>query len=144
MSIVKDQPAHAGHTIKLKVGGKAIGRAQRISGRRSFGTENQYQIGSILPQESVPLKVEGSVTLEKYRIRKDSLAEAGLSAYGADILTMNVIDIEITDKYTNDIVIVYRSCTLQESSEEFSANAMSSETSTWLFLSSDFGTPITE
>ncbi|URJ36610.1 MULTISPECIES: hypothetical protein [Paenibacillus] len=144
MSIVKDQPAHAGHTVRLKIGGVEVGRAQRISGRRSFGTENQYQIGSILPQESVPLKVEGSVTLEKYRIRKKSLAELELSAYGADILTMNVIDIEITDKYTNDIVIVYRSCTLQESSEEFSANAMSSETSTWLFLSSDFGTPITE
>ncbi|MFS8214821.1 hypothetical protein [Paenibacillus sp. S29] len=144
MSIVKDQPAHAGHTVRLKIGGVEVGRAQRVEGNRDFGTENQYEIGSILPQESVPLKVQGSVSVDKYRLRKKSLAELGLSAYGADILHMNVIDIEITDKYTNDIVIVYRKCTLQNSSEEFSANAMSSEKSTWLFLSSDFGTPITE
>ncbi len=141
MATVKDQPAHAGHTIRLKIGGQEVGRAQSINGRRSFGTENQYEIGSIMPQESVPLRAEGSVSLEKYRIRGKSLAELGLSSYGIGILTMNVIDIEVTDKYTGDIVIVYRSCTLQESSETFQANAMSGENATWLYLSADYGKP---
>ncbi|MDQ0719809.1 hypothetical protein QF049_001070 [Paenibacillus sp. W4I10] len=144
MSIVKDQPAHAGHTVRLKIGGIEVGRGQRLSGNRSFGTENQYEIGSIMPQESVPLKVDGSISLEKYRIRKKSLAELGLSSYGAGILNMNVIDIEVTDKYTGDIVIVYRSCTLSESSEDFSANAMSGENATWKYLSADYGTPETK
>lgn len=143
MSIVKDQPAHAGHTIRLKIGGVEVGRGQRLNGNRSFGTENQYEIGSIMPQESVPLKVDGTVSLEKYFIRKKSLVDLGLSAYGADILNLQVIDIEITDKYTNDIVIVYRKCTLQESSESFSANAMTGENATWKYLSSDNGTPQT-
>ncbi|CAJ1315914.1 hypothetical protein [Paenibacillus nuruki] len=141
MSVVKDQPAHAGHTIRLKIKGAEVGRAQSISGRRSFGTENQYEIGSIMPQESVALRVEGTVTLEKYRIRKKSLAELGLSSYGIGILNMDVFDIEVTDKYTNDIVIVYRSCTLQESSETFTAGAMSGENATWTYLSADYGKP---
>lgn len=139
MSIVKDQPAHAGHTIRLKIDGQEVGRAQSISGRRSFGTENQYEIGSILPQESVPLRFEGTVSLEKFRIRKKSLVEIGLAAYGAGILNLNVIDIEVTDRFTGDIVIVYRGCTLQETSEDFRANAMSGENATWLYLSSDSG-----
>jgi hypothetical protein len=139
MSIVKDQPAHAGHTIRLKIDGIEVGRAQSISGRRSFGTENQYEIGSILPQESVPLRFEGTVSLEKFRIRKKSLVEIGLAAYGAGILNLNVIDIEVTDRFTGDIVIVYRGCTLQETSEDFRANAMSGENATWLYLSSDSG-----
>ncbi|MGG1673517.1 hypothetical protein ACIFOE_23325 [Paenibacillus sp. NRS-1783] len=144
MSIVKDQPAHAGHTIAFKINGVAVGRGQRLSGNRSFGTENQYEIGSIMPQESVPLKVDGSISMEKYRIRKKSLAELNLSSYGAGILNMPVFDIEITDKYTGDIIIVYRSCTLSESSEDFSANAMSGENATWKYLSSDYGVPESE
>ncbi|MEC0169915.1 hypothetical protein [Paenibacillus graminis] len=140
MSIVKDQPAHAGHTIKLTIGSQTVGRAQSISGRRSFGTENQYEIGSIMPQESVPLRVEGTVTLEKYRIRKKSLAELGLSSYGIGILNMGLIDIKVTDKYTDETIIVYRNCTLQESSEDFRANAMAGENATWLYLSADYGT----
>lgn len=141
MSIVKDQPAHAGHTIRLKIDGKEVGRAQSISGRRSFGTEGQYEIGSILPQEHVPLKFDGSVSLEKFRIRKKSLKELGLTAYGVGILNLNVIDIEVTDRFTNDIIIVYRGCTLQECSEDFRANAMAGENATWLYLSSDTGAP---
>lgn len=144
MSVVKDQPAHAGHTIRLKINGVEVGRAQSVNGRRSFGTENQYEIGSIEPQESVALRIEGTVTLEKYRIRKKSLAELGLSSYGVGILNMDVFDIEVTDKYTNDIVIVYRKCTLQESSETFSAGAMSGENATWTYLSADFGKPESE
>lgn len=139
MANVAQQTVHAGHTIKLKIDGKEIGRAQSISGRRSFGVEGQYEIGSIMPQEHVALRYEGSFTLEKYKVRKKSLKELGLAAFGVGILNMGVIDIEVTDIFTNEIVIVYRGCTLSENSEDVRANAFAGEQATWVYLSADQG-----
>jgi hypothetical protein len=139
MANLQKQTVHAGHTIKLKIGGKEIGRAQSIDGRRSFGQEGVYEIGSIMPVEYVALRYEGSVTLDKFKIRTQSLKELGLAALGVGILNMDVIDIEVTDSYTGAIVVVYRGCSLQEYSESFRANAISGENATWQYLSADMG-----
>lgn len=141
MSSVANQSVHAGHTIRLKIDGKEIGRAQSIDGRRSFGQEGVYELGSIMPQEHVALRFEGTVTLDKYKIRRKSLAEIGLAKLGVGILNMDVIDIEVTDRFTGDIIIVYRGCSLQDNSENFRANAISGENASWTYLSSDQGTP---
>lgn len=141
MASVTQQQSHAGHTIRLKIGGQEVGRAQSIDGRRSFGQEGQYEIGSIMPQEHVALRYEGSVTLDKFKIRKKSLKDLGLASLGVGILKMNVIDIEITDRYTKDIVMVYRGCSLQDYSENFRANAIAGENASWAYLSADQGTP---
>jgi hypothetical protein len=143
MASVTKQSVHAGHTIRLKVDGQEVGRAQSIDGRRSFGQEAVMEIGSIMPQEHVALRYEGSVTLDKFKVRKKSLAELGLAKLGVGILSMDVIDIEVTDRYTNDIVIVYRGCSLQDMSENFRTNAISGENATWTYLSSDQGKPET-
>ena len=140
MASIANQSVHAGHTIRLKIDGQEIGRAQSIEGRRSFGQEGIYEIGSIMPQEHVPLRYEGSVTLDKFKIRKKSLAELGLAKFGAGILNMDVIDIEVTDRYTGEIVVVYRGCSLQDYSESFRVNAIAGENATWLYLSADQGT----
>lgn len=143
MASVAQQSVHAGHTIRLKIDGQEIGRAQGLDGRRSFGQEGVYEIGSIMPQEHVALRYEGTVTLDKFKIRKKSLAELGLAKLGVGILNMDVIDIEVTDRYTGDIVIVYRGCSLQDYSENFRANAIAGENATWTYLSADQGTPET-
>jgi hypothetical protein len=141
MASVANQSVHAGHTIRLKVDGKEVGRAQSVDGRRSFGQEAVHEIGSIMPQEHVALRYEGSVTLDKFKIRKKSLAEIGLAKLGVGILNMDVIDIEITDRFTGDIIVVYRGCSLQDYSENFRANAISGENASWTYLSADQGTP---
>lgn len=143
MASVNNQSVHAGHTIRLKIDGKEIGRAQSVDGRRSFGQEGVYEIGSIMPQEHVALRYEGTVTLDKFKIRTKSLAEIGLAKLGVGILNMDVIDIEITDRFTGAIVMVYRGCSLQDYSENFRANSISGENATWTYLSSDQGTPET-
>jgi hypothetical protein len=143
MSNAANQTVHAGHTVKLKINGQEIGRAQSLDGRRSFGQEAQYEIGSIMPQEHVALRYEGTVTFDKFKIRKKSLKNLGLAALGVGILNMDVIDIEVTDRYTNDIVVVYRGCSLQDYSENFRVNAISGENATWTYLSADDGTPET-
>lgn len=141
MASVQNQTVHAGHTIRLKIDGQEIGRAQSVDARQSFGQEGQYEIGSNMPQEHVALRYEGSVTLDKYKIRKKSLVDLGLAKYGKGILNMDVIDIEITDKYTGDIINVYRGCSLNEQSQSHRANAISGENATWVYLSADSGTP---
>jgi len=143
MASVTNQTVHAGHTIRLKIDGKEVGRAQSIDGRRSFGQEAVMEIGSIMPQEHVALRYEGSVTLDKFKIRKKSLSEIGLARLGVGILNMDVIDIEVTDRFTNDIIVVYRGCSLQDYSENFRANAISGENASWTYLSADQGKPET-
>lgn len=143
MASVTQQQTHAGHTIRLKIDGQEVGRAQSVDGRRSFGTEGQYEIGSIMPQEHIALRYEGTVTLDKFKIRKKSLAELGLAKLGVGILNMNVIDIEITDRFTGDIIVVYRGCSLSDYSESFRANAIAGENASWMYLSADQGTPDT-
>lgn len=143
MSDIKNQTVHAGHTIKFKIDGIEVGRGQSIDGRVSFGQQGQYEIGSIMPQEHVALRYEGSVTMDKFRIRKKSLKDIGLASLGEGILKMQVIDIEITDKYTGDIVNVFRGCSLGDYSTNFRVGAISGENATWQFLSADEGIPET-
>jgi len=133
------QTVHSGNTIKLKINGAVVGRAQSVDGRRSFGQQAQYELGSIMPKEHVALRYEGTVTVDKFMVRKKSLKDLGLAALGIGILNLGVIDIEVTDKYTNDIIIVYRNCSLQDCSENFRVNAIAGQNATWQYLSSDNG-----
>lgn len=140
MASVTNQTVHAGHTIRLKIDGQEVGRAQAVDGRRSFGQEAVHELGSIMPKEHVALRYEGSVTFDKFKVRKKSLKELGLAAFGVGILNMDVIDIEVTDRYTNEVVVVYRGCSLQDYAENFRANSIAGENATWVYLSADHGT----
>lgn len=155
MSVVYGNPAKqavqqvlSGSLIQLKVGSAEVGRAQSIDGRRQFGTEGVYAIGSIMPQEHVQQRYEGTVTVDMFYVRNKSLKDLGLGALGVGILQMNVIDIVVNDKYSGagtkpTIVPVrgYRNCSLSDYSESFRANAIAGENASWMYLSSDNGTP---
>lgn len=143
MANITNQSVHAGHTIRLKIAGVEIGRARTVSGRVSFGQEAVREIGTNMPVEHVALTYDGSVTLDKFKIRKKSLVKLGLARLGIGILNMDVIDIEITDKYTNEIVEVYRGCSLNEYSSNHTANSIAGENATFVFLSADEGVPET-
>lgn len=143
MASVAQQRSVSGNIIRLKIDGKEVGRAQSIDARASFGQEGQYELGSIMPVEHVALRYEGSVTVDKFRIRKSSLVDLGLAKFGVGILKMGVINIEVTDRYTNEIIEVYRGCSLNEYSRSHRANAISGENATWMYLSADSGTPET-
>lgn len=141
------QSVHSGSTIFLKVNGMIIGRAQSLDGRRSFGTEGVYEIGSIMPQEHVNNRYEGTVSLERFLIRKTDLAKAGLAALGEEILTRDMIDIEVISKYEGQdnspdpslAIRVYRGCTCVDYSETFRVGAIAGENATFQYLSCDRG-----
>lgn len=139
MATQANQTVHSGNTVLLKIKGTVIGRAQSLDGRRSFGTEGIYEIGSIMPQEHVNNRYEGTVSVERFLIKKDDLAKAGMAALGEEILERDVIDIEVIDKATGNTIRVYRGCTCVDYSENFRVGAISGENATWQYLSCDTG-----
>lgn len=144
-----DQSVHSGNTVLLVVNNQIVGRAQSLEGRRSFGTEGVYEIGSIMPQEHINNRYEGTVSLERFLIKRSDLAKAGLAALGEEILTRDIIDIMVLSKYTDadgnpEVVRVYRGCTCVDYSENFRVGAISGENATFQYLSCDRGNSDTE
>ncbi|MDP4224903.1 MAG: hypothetical protein Q8910_00840 [Bacteroidota bacterium] len=136
MATQNDQTVHSGHTIYLKIGGTVIGKAQGLDAERSFGTEGIYEIGSIMPQEHVNNRYEGSFTLERFFVRRSSLAELGFASLGEEVLRKNVITIAVYDKTTNELVRSYERCTIVNYRETFRVNAIAGENATFTYLSS--------
>lgn len=139
MASIYEQTTVSGNLILIKIDGHVIGRAQSLDPRINFGTEGVYEIGTIMPQEHVQLRYEGSFTLSRFLLRKDSLVEAGYIGIGEDILQKGIIDIEIQNKVDNKTLRVYRGCTFTDYTENHRANAISGEDATVQFLSADTG-----
>ena len=139
MATQANQTVHSGNTVLLKVNGQVVGRAQSLDGRRSFGTEGVYEIGSIMPQEHVNNRYEGTVQLERFLIKSADLAKVGMAALGEEILVRDIIDIEVIDKATGNTIRVYRGCTAVDYSENFRVGAISGENASFQYLSCDDG-----
>lgn len=139
MASIYEQTTVSGNLILIKIDGHVIGRAQSLDPRINFGTEGVYEIGTIMPQEHVQLRYEGSFTLSRFLLRKDSLVDAGYIGIGEDILQKGIIDIEIQNKVDNKTLRVYRGCTFTDYTENHRANAISGEDATVQFLSADTG-----
>lgn len=138
MASLNDQTVHSGASILLMIAKDnkyhVVGRAQGISADRSFGTEPIYEIGSIMPAEHVMNRYEGSVRVERFFVKKNSLKDLGLAALGEEVLQMNLIDIVVVAKEDNSIIRAYRGCTISNYSEDFRANAIAGENATFLYL----------
>lgn len=134
MADINSQTVHTGNTVSIRIKNYEVGRAQSISAQRDFGTEGVYEIGSIMPQEHDFLKFTGSVTLNRLRLRKDDLAQAGFVAFGEDVLKSALFDIVIENKADGGIVEIYQGCSIQSYNTEYRANEFVSESATFLYL----------
>lgn len=139
MASAEKQTVVTGATVLLKIKGQVVGRAQSLDPRISYGTEGVYEIGSIMPQEHVQNRYEGSFTLERYMLRNTDLAHAGYIGLGEDILQKDILDIEVINKWDNKTLRVYRGCTFSDYTTTIRANAIAGENATVQFLSCDMG-----
>lgn len=139
MASAEKQTVVTGATVLLKIKGQVVGRAQSLDPRISFGTEGIYEIGSIMPQEHVQNRYEGTFTLERYMLRESDLADAGYIGLGEDILQKDILDIEVINKWDNKTLRVYRGCTFSDYTTTIRANAIAGENATVQFLSCDMG-----
>lgn len=134
MATQANQSVHTGNTILIMINNAVVGRAQSIEGSRSYGTQAVREIGSIMVQEHVYLQYDGTITLNRFLMKRESLDQLGLVALGEDILTRDIIDIVVIDKLTNTVVRAYRGCTANDTSESFSEGQIASETATFSYL----------
>ena len=129
-----NQSVHSGATVLLMIDGKVVGRAQGIDGRRSYGTEGVYEIGSIMPQEHIFNRYEGTVSVERCFVKKNNLAQLGFAALGEDILTRDILDIVVIDKASGSVIRAYRGCSAQDYSENFRTGTISGENASFAYL----------
>lgn len=115
-----------------------IARAQSLTADRSYGTEGVYELGSIMPQEHVYLKYQGTLTLERFRMVADNLASAKLSIakLGEDILQQDIITINIMDSVTRGVVESFYGCTASSYNTSYRASQIVSESINFFYLSS--------
>lgn len=134
MATQANQTVHTGATVLLMINNTVVGRAQGLDARRSFGTEGIYEIGSIMPQEHIQQRYEGSASLERFLVKNQSLVDLGIAALGEEVLQLDILDIVIVDKATGNIIRAYRGCTISEYSENFRVGAISGENATFQYL----------
>lgn len=131
---IADQQVQSGNTVELYIGGKIVGRAQSINADADFGTEVIHEIGTIMGVEAVPLKFDGTVTLNRMRIRKNDLVKAGVVSLGADILERGVLDIIVKDRYSGQVLEGYFGATLSRKTTDIRANEIIAEEATFVYL----------
>lgn len=136
MATVTNQTVESANTVYFMIKNVPIARAQSISAERSFGTTGVYQIGSIMPQEHVYLRYEGSLTVERFKMKKENLASLGFAALGEEVLKMDIMDIILYDNYTKEVVTAYRGCSIDTYSEDVRVGEISSENARFYFLTS--------
>lgn len=134
MARAQDQTVHSGHTINIRIGSQIVGRIQGLDGDRDFGTEGVYEIGSMMPQEHVNNRFQGSLTCDRFFVRNKDLAKLGIAATGEEVLKRNLVTIEVVDKYTGKVERSYHGCTLGTYRETFRVNSIAGENATWQYL----------
>lgn len=132
----------AGHDVLILLEGEEIGRAQSLSGTIDFGIEPVMEVGSMKPQEFVPLRYSGTLTLERYLVRNDDLVNVlnrtkipfDLSQEGYILLhSITGFEIMVRDKYTHDVIRCYRNCVFSSTDETITAAGIGGERATIQF-----------
>jgi len=123
-----------GNLVILKIAGREVGRAQNVTADSDFGLEDVSGIGDVEVQEHVNTKVTHTITVDKFIINKKTLLELGTVPVSEDVLTMDVIDIEILTK-DGHLVKKYESCSCANYSLRVAAHAIVGENATWRALS---------
>ena len=136
MAAEANQTVSTGNRIYIMAKNTLIGRAQSLTSDISFGTEGIYELGSIMAKEHVYLKYTGTVTLERFRMIDLNFAsqELGIEALGEDILQKDVIDINVLDSITKNVIETYRGCTADSHNTSMRANQVLTENMRFFFL----------
>ena len=133
MGSLAKQSVYSGNIIELKVKGQKVGRAQGLDSRISFGTEGIYELGSTMPQEHVHLKYEGTLTVEKFYVRQSSLNNLE-TPLGEEVLTTDILDIEVFDKVTGELIQVYRGCSIVDTNINFRVGTITAQNASFTYL----------
>lgn len=141
MATLAGQKTETTNRIYIMMKNHVIGRAQTMSVDTDFGAQNVYEIGKYMPQETVFLRWQGTLNLERFRTIINDLADdsMGITAMGEEILKRDVLDTSITDSITKKLVATYRGCSANTTNYQFNSNSITSENLSMLFLAASNG-----
>lgn len=141
MATLANQKTETTNRIYIMMKNKLIGRAQEMNTDIDFGAQNVYEIGNYTPQETVFLRYQGTLNLQRFRTIINDLADdsMGVSALGEEILKRDILDTNITDSITKKVVATFRGCSANTNSLSFQANQITSEQVQMYFLSASNG-----
>ena len=136
MASEQGQKVQSGNTVFIKMRGQRVGRCSQVNGSDSFGTEGQYEIGDIAPQEHISLRYEARVTVAYAVLKVKPLRKLGISI-NSNILKVEPFDLEVVDKLSKKVVEVWRNCTQSDGSVTVSANQITTGNATFLAMKHD-------
>ena len=136
MAKLTEQSVETGNSVIIMIGTEIVGRAQSLTAERSFGTTGVYEIGSIMPQEHVFLRFEGSITVNRLRLRKKNFYKKGVASVGEDVLKKGVIEISLVNNVSGEksVIETYSGCSIDTYNTEIRANEIASEEARFLYL----------
>ena len=130
---VENHPTATANIIEIRIRDKVVGRVQTVSNRESFGTEPLYEIGSMLPAEIVPTRWQGSITVDKYVLRKASI-EALPLAYSESILKTLLFDVVIVDRTTGKTIEKFQGCVQSDAGRTYAAQRPVNQNATFAYM----------
>lgn len=120
---------------RVLIDGEEVGLMQNINMSDDYGPEGASGIGDIHVQEHVPTMARHSISCSKMALRTAGLYAKGIvPENGEDALRGLVVDIEVLDKNTGEVLRKYLSCTFASGSIEVSKHAIISYQSQWMAL----------
>jgi len=132
------QTVHSGNTVRIgirKEGSIAIiGRASNLTPSERFNLERVPEIGEIKPVENIALRYEGSFTITKFKIIKNSLKQQGIVPSADKVLSADLLDFTVLNKITGKPITTFIGCSCEDFRETIAANAIIGEDATFFYL----------
>jgi len=120
---------------RVLIDGEEVGLMQNINMSDDYGPEGASGIGDIHVQEHVPTMARHSISCSKMALRTAGLYAKGIvPENGEEALRGLVVDIEVLDKNTGEVLRKYLFCTFASGSIEVSKHAIISYQSQWMAL----------
>lgn len=120
---------------RIVIDGDEVGLMQNVNMQDDYGPDGASGIGDIHVQEYVPSMARHTLSCSKMALRKAGLYAKGVvPENGEEALKGLVVDIEILDKSSGEVLRKYLNCTYASGSVEVQKHAIVSYQAQWMAL----------
>jgi hypothetical protein len=126
-------------SVSIQYQGKDIGsgRAQSFTADADYGLQPVHGVGDYFAAEFAPLRFDGTITMDTYRIRLQDLVDLGIAALGEKILELGVFDIVLFDTIAKKAYRTFRNVQTGRHSESIREGAICGENATFKYTEAE-------
>lgn len=70
---LQNQKVQGGHVVKILIGAEVVGMGRSSNTAEDFGVDGVYVLGDVAPQEHIPMRWSGTVTIDSFVLNANSL-----------------------------------------------------------------------